>query len=1173
LSNHRSGAFGAGSEPGPGDRISDHEVLSEVARGGMATVLRVRDVRSGAVRALKLLLPLGRSEETQTRFRREFRALLRLHHPNVLRVYEWGMLGERPWFTMELVEGHDLRAEAERLTQLPPEARFRTAEHLVVQIARALAYVHERGLVHRDVTPGNVMVGPDGSVKLMDFGVVKETDADLTAAGELIGTAAYMAPEQISGDPVDARADLYSLGAVMYLLLTGKRPFQAHTLHGFLEKHLNATPRPPRELVPEVPERLEEVCLRLLHKAPDDRFASASHLLYVLGDRTHGEDLEDRWPPRTVGRTPIRARIRDAIEEVASGRPGQALLLCGPAGLGKTRILELAELIARARGVPVAMGQCRLQDRPFGAFAAIHRALRGTQPPPLLEEVFRGSDERKPIERYRVLTAFKELVVDRAPVVLLVDDVDSADPATVELLVYLIRNTIELSDEPVLFVLSHENAAPARIEGARAHATRPPGRVADRQDRQAAVAGPTDQRVRGQLEALAPVEAIDVPPLSHVEVEELVVGILGSDAAALGLADRLAREGEGSPSFIVDMLRGLIDDELIVEEITGVWRLTVDEAQITQSHLPMPPSLRHALQERLAPLSEDALTVGRVLALARRRIELDVLVEAAPFPEDRVMEALDTLVDAGIVAEHRAADRELVELSHGRFREVLIEKKADGLRLDHQRLGEALERHHRGQLGAAVDELAHQFERAELWPKAYRYLVSSANRHLQRSLYQEALVLLEKALGMEALARPFMLLDSADRRLAEVWLSISRARHGLGQLPEAVVATTEAQRLARLVRDPGLESRVAAELGSQLRLQGRLDEAEAQLQSAIGRAEEAGDQTLLPLAMYELGGARWSRGDLEGAEQHWKRALQIAQQVGDERAQGHGFNGLAVLAICRGQPMEARRHLEQSTTVFERLGMLGPLVVARSNLIEVYADSGVLRKALALADRTLSQSEEASFPQGIAIGKGWRSRVLVRLGRLDEAEREAEQALAVVRRLEIREDEAVVLCARVEVALAREATEEALDRVRELQAVLAIHDAERITHEVRGWEVAVLARLGRTEEAARLLDQAPPRTQAWPHVQVRTELAVGRALAALGRDVAAREALQRALALSEANGFRFFQLLAHLALHSVVDDASVRDRHDRVASGLARSLAANLPPDEASRFLAHHGVA
>ncbi|MEQ1571616.1 MAG: protein kinase, partial [Myxococcota bacterium] len=926
-------------DPVPGDQIGDYEVEGHLARGGMASVLAVRDLRTGLKCGFKLLLPMERNDETQSRFRREFRALSRLHHPNVLRVHESGVWHGRPWFTMELVEGHDLRTEADQLQFVHADERFVRVEGILRQIARALAYVHERGLVHRDVTPGNLMVTVDGTVKLMDFGVVKETDADLTGVGELIGTVAYMAPEQISGEPVDARADLYSLGAVLYLLLTGKRPFVAHTIHGFMEKHLNAAPRPPHEVVPEVPPHLEEICLRLLNKAPADRFASATHLLHLLGDNEQGEDLGDRWPPATVGRTMVRARLREAIDEVATGRPGTVLLVTGPAGIGKTRILEVAEQIARRRGLPVAQGRCRLQDRPFGAFASIYRTLRPGGAPAILDAAFLGADDGRRIERYPVLAAFRDKVVDRAPLVLMLDDLGRADPATIELLTYLIRNTLELATEPVLFVLGCESGS----EQGRA------------------------------IEQLAPVERFELTSLDPPEVEELVVSVLGSGEAPLGLAERLYREGAGSPAFIADMLRALIDDGLIVAEKTGRYRLAVDASQITQSRLPMPASLRAALQERLAPLSPDALSVARVLALARRRIEFEVLVDASPIAEDRVMEALDALVDAEIVEEHRAADQDLVELSHGRFREVLVEgMSSDERRALHQRIGEALERHHRTEIGAVVPELAHQFERAELWPKAYAYTVQSALHHLQRSLYHEALDELGDALAIEPRARPYLTLDAADRHLADVWLAASRARGGLGRTAEAVEATTEAQRLARLVREPRLEAQVATELGTVLRRRGELARADEQLSYAIERAEASGDQTLLPSPLYELGGARWSRGDLAGAEGFWRRSIQIAQQVGDERAQGQGLNGLAILAICRGQLLEARRLLEQSATVFERLGMLGPLVVTWANLIETYAITGVLRKALALADRMAAQAAEVEFPQGIALGRGWR---------------------------------------------------------------------------------------------------------------------------------------------------------------------------------------------------------
>jgi tetratricopeptide (TPR) repeat protein len=1125
-------------EPSAGDRIGTHyEVVGQVARGGMASVIAVRDVRTTEVLALKLLLPLDGTDEAQNRFRREFRAMSRLHHQNVLRVHESGIHRGRPWFTMELLEGHDLRVEAELLQVAPAPERFARIESLLKQVARALAYVHERGLVHRDVTPGNLMVLPDGTLKLMDFGVVKEDGGDMTAVGELIGTVAYMAPEQITGDAVDERTDLYSLGAVLYLMLTGKRPFQAHTIHGFMEKHLHQRPRPPRELCGDVPEHLEAVCMRLLEKAPAARFASAWHLLHTLGDVETGDEPEGRFPPRTVGRTAIKSRLREAIDEVATGRAGHALLLSGPMGIGKSRLVDVATLHAQRLGLPVAVGRCRAQDRPFAPFTAMYRELRPEGGNPLLDQLLSGNDAR--IERYSILTAFKDLVVARAPLMLVLDDIDRGDPASIELLVYLVRNTLELATDPVLFLMGLDSA---------------------------------ETRIRAQVESLNAVGTLEVPALEAAEVEELVVGVLGSSPATLALASRIQQEGNGSPAFIADMLRGLVDDGLIVEDITGTWRLTVDASQITRSQLPMPASLRQALAERLAPLGPDAREVGRTLALARRRVDLDVVLHASTLSEERVMEGLDALVEREIVTETRTDDDDVVELSHGRFREVLLEGVSEeSLAAGHRRLGEALERHHRHELGVVYEDLAWHFEHAALLPKAYAYLGLAGQRHLERGLYAEAIQYLERALGLESEARPSLVLDEADRRLTEVHLSLSRARHALGEVATAVEHVTVAQRTARQVRDAKLEARVSTELGTQLRQAGRVEDAARELQSAVEQAELAGDQTLLPTPLYELGAVCWSRGNLTDAEQHWRRSLTLAQQTGDERAQARGFNGLAILALSRGQQLDARKWLEQATSTFERLGMLSPLVVSRVNLIELYVNTGVLRKAQSLAERTFAQSDEVGLPEGVALGRGWRARILLLLGRVDEARKDGLLALEASQRTGNIEDQAFTLATLCQVALAEHKPGEALERAEQILGILRIHDHERVLHEILGWKAFALSELGHTAEAEAVLDTLTADTSLWPHVRVRTDLAQGRALTAVGRQDAAREVLHRALAVSEANGFRTFQLATHAALAAVTDETT-RDRHNRIAAGIARSLAANLPTDDAERFLAFHGV-
>lgn len=1119
-----------GGDPEPGQRIGAYEVVRAVARGGMATVTEVRDTRDGSHLALKLLLPLAHAEEARSRFRREFRALSRLNHPNVLNVFEWGLHGDRPWFSMELVTGRDLRDELVHLGALEPEVRFERVEHILKHVARALGYIHERGLVHRDVTPGNIMVQPDGVVKMMDFGVVKEMGADLTAVGEVIGTVAWMAPEQITSSEVDARADLYSLGCVLYLLLTGKRPFNAHTIHGFMEKHLNEVPIPPRQSNPLVPAHLSTICTRLLQKKPADRYASATHLLHVLGDGQDQLDL-DEWPPRTVGRGRLRARMRDALDDLEQHHQGGAILITGANGQGKTRLLDAALGHARRLGLRTVRGRAREEDRPFGAFFGVFEKLERTEPNPLLEAVFRGETA---LERYPVLSAFKDLLLANAPVVVAIDDAENADAATLELLTYLIRNTLELAAEGVVYIIGHE--APE------AHVLR-------------------------EVSALEPVSTHTLQPLGASEVEELVVSVLGPGTAALALAERIHSESGGSPAFIADMLRSLLDDGLIVRH-EDRYEIVVDAAEITRSRLPMPASLRQALQERIAPLSDNALEVGRIIALARRRVDLDVLVEVIDLSEDDAMEALDELVDAQIVVEDRDADVERVELSHSRFHDVLLEAlDAEGRRDRHRRMGEALERHHRRRLDPLVEELGHHFQAAGLATKAYVFLQRSIERHVRQSLFGEALSLIGRALEIEPAARPYMLLDDADTQLVELLVQRSMAEHALGQIDAALASVRQAAELADVVGDPRLQSRVATELGMRLRGQGEHARGGEQLAKAIEKAREAGDQTLLPPALYHQASLSWASGNLPRALELWEEALMIATTVGDDKNAAWANNGLGIGNTCAGDSLAGRKHFEQAAKQMEALGMVGPLSIIRCNLAELYISTGILRKAMAQIDKAVAQSREVGHVHGVAVGMMWRANAFRMLGRLDDAERAVQDGLIYCRQHAIEPDELAALVVLVELSLDRKLPEKALAALDLARPLLERYDNEGLRNLVVAWHAQALAQLDRMDEAREVLGDRQPPEEPWQNTQVRTDLAWAKAFRQLGRRDEAVVLLERALETSERIGYRLFQLLVRheLAALAAPDEAA---RHGRIANGLARSLAANLPREDGKCFLA-----
>jgi hypothetical protein len=260
--------------------FGDFRLIEPLGRGGMASVYRVQ--RGGEVYALKRPLPAFLEEpEFLERFLREAEIGRTLHHPNIVRILERGAVEGVPFFTMELVPGETLQAQLQRGGALAP----RLATQTIVQIAEALDYAHLKGVVHRDLKPSNVMVLADGTVKVMDYGIARARRFDgLTVTGAFLGSPEYVAPETIEAKGTDARSDLYSLGVIFYETIAGRRPFLADTPFAILQKHLTEVPAPPSAVRPGVPAELDRIVLRLLNKAPDQRYAAAEELVLDLRD-------------------------------------------------------------------------------------------------------------------------------------------------------------------------------------------------------------------------------------------------------------------------------------------------------------------------------------------------------------------------------------------------------------------------------------------------------------------------------------------------------------------------------------------------------------------------------------------------------------------------------------------------------------------------------------------------------------------------------------------------------------------------------------------------------------------------------------------------------------------------------------------------------------------------
>jgi beta-lactam-binding protein with PASTA domain/predicted Ser/Thr protein kinase len=254
-----------------------YELHRRIARGGMADVFLARDSLLDRPVAVKVLFPEFATDPTFVqRFRREAQAAANLSHPNIVSVYDWGEEGGTYFIVMEYVEGRSLAQTIKDEGRLHADR----AADITTDVAAALGFAHRNGVVHRDVKPGNVLISPSGQVKVADFGIARavSNQENLTQAGTVMGTATYFSPEQARGESVDPRSDVYSLGVVLYEMLTGRPPFTGDSPVAVAYKHVQETPPPPRSRNPDIPPALEAVVLKAMAKDTADRYASAEDL-------------------------------------------------------------------------------------------------------------------------------------------------------------------------------------------------------------------------------------------------------------------------------------------------------------------------------------------------------------------------------------------------------------------------------------------------------------------------------------------------------------------------------------------------------------------------------------------------------------------------------------------------------------------------------------------------------------------------------------------------------------------------------------------------------------------------------------------------------------------------------------------------------------------------------
>ena len=269
-------------------QLGRYNIIGELGQGAMGTVYKAVDPlidRVVAIKTINLTLAMDEKDEYESRFYQEAKAAGRLSHPNIVTIYDVGKSGEIAYIAMEFLQGRELRDALNDSKRLPIEQVI----NIVSQVAQGLAYAHEHGIVHRDIKPSNIMIVREGHVKITDFGIARMASAAVrTQTGMVLGSPKYMSPEQVVGKQTDQRSDIFSLGVMLYEMLTGQAPFAGENVNAIMYQTLNSVPPPPSSLSPNVPEMLNFIVAKALAKKLEHRYQDAKEFasdLYACRDR------------------------------------------------------------------------------------------------------------------------------------------------------------------------------------------------------------------------------------------------------------------------------------------------------------------------------------------------------------------------------------------------------------------------------------------------------------------------------------------------------------------------------------------------------------------------------------------------------------------------------------------------------------------------------------------------------------------------------------------------------------------------------------------------------------------------------------------------------------------------------------------------------------------------
>ena len=932
-----------------GKTISHFRILEKLGAGGMGVVYRAEDTRLRRTVALKFISRhLLNSDDAVLRFVREAQAAAACEHPNVCTIYEVGDSDEGTFIAMACIEGRSLKEQI-----ASGALSVREAVDIAVQVTRGLDAAHRRGIVHRDIKPGNIMITPDGVAKVMDFGLARPPEAtQLTKAGSTVGTIAYMSPEQTRGQNVDARSDIWALGVVLHEMISGHRPFHGGHDQAIVHSILHDEPDPITDAQPGISAELERIIVKALAKSPTERYQHAEEMLEDLLALSGGvadsatRPLEPRGSDSTCTNLPLQLTSfvgrDDAVVKVRTLLGGNRLFtLTGAGGCGKTRLA-------------LEVGRSALRDFPDGVWLAELAALRepALVPPAVAAALgLLESPNQTPTE-----TLVNHL--QRKSLLLVLDNCEHLLGACAELVDRLLRtcpniHLLATSREPLAITGETVFRVPSlAVPNAEEHL--PLAKLADLGAvrlfiERAAASEAGFQLTNENASAVAEISRrLDGIPLA-LELAAARIKVLPASEIARRLEDRFALLSVSARTAPPrhQTLRALVDwsyEQLSDREQVLLGRLSAFAGGWT-------------LDSAEAVCSDQGITGPEVIELMLPLVEKSLVEKLAghetAYPRYRMHETIREYA-----RDHLSEDREA--LATRRHRDHFLE------------LAEESEPH----MSGGPDQAA--------WLRRL-----AAERENLRAAFDTCM---------------------RDSNGALVGLRLAGA---MGPYWEIRGNWDEGRTTcAKLLALPGAQGRTAARAkalrlaGSLARRQGDYAEARELLEEGLAISREIDDPQGIAESTWHLGVVVWREDDTTGAGALYEESLAIARDLQDKRLVSRCLNSMATLEEDR----ETRRALYlESLKLSRQLQDRNGEAVVLCNLGSMIANIGKYEEGLSLLEEGLAIYRELDLPRGVALTLLFWADIAVDLGELTRAREFCEEGLQLTRRLGARHWESYAL--------------------------------------------------------------------------------------------------------------------------------------------------------------------